>query len=52
LRRLNKEEANKITLYRPVGDSLYQLLPNSSRYVLPIPDDALNGSSIIQNDRE
>jgi hypothetical protein len=52
LRRLNQEEANKIILYRFVNDTLYQLLPNSSRYTLPIPANALDGTRIIPNERD
>lgn len=50
LRRLNMEEAH-IELSRTIGNEHYELLPNSKRYVFPIPDDALEGSNIIQNER-
>lgn len=51
LRRLNKEGAG-ILLSRKVNDKLYQLPPNDLRYTLPIPDDAIIGSKIVQNPRE
>ncbi|OQP40362.1 hypothetical protein A4D02_15715 [Niastella koreensis] len=51
LRRLNKEEAG-IILTRLVDGNTYTLLPISNKYTLPIPPDALSGSSIRQNDRE
>ncbi|MCS3795905.1 RagB/SusD family nutrient uptake outer membrane protein [Niastella sp. OAS944] len=51
LRRLNKEGAG-IWLRRKVNDNLYQLPPNDLRYTLPIPEDAITGSKIVQNPRE
>jgi hypothetical protein len=51
LRRLNKEEAG-IILTRLVDVNTYTLLPTSNKYTLPIPPDALSGTSIKQNDRE
>jgi tetratricopeptide (TPR) repeat protein len=54
LRRLNKEESAKITLYRffdgtpPIIDSL---VPNDENYILPIPPDVLALSGIAQNPR-
>lgn len=51
LRRLNKEGA-RILLSRNVNDNLYHLLPNDLRYTMPIPDDAIAGSKIVQNPRE
>lgn len=50
LRRLNKEGRN-ITLTRRLGENTYTLLPNSVRYVLPIPPDEISLSNISQNDR-
>lgn len=50
LRRLNKDGAG-ILLKRVVNDKLYELVPNSIRYTLPIPDDAIAGSQIVQNPR-
>jgi hypothetical protein len=51
LRRLNKEEAG-IILNRLIDGNIYTLLPVSNKYTLPIPPDALSGTSIKQNDRE
>lgn len=50
LKRLNLEGKN-ITLSRTVGNQLYTLAPNSARYVLPIPDDEVILSGIVQNVR-
>jgi starch-binding outer membrane protein, SusD/RagB family len=50
LKRLNKENPS-ITLTRSINGTLFKLLPGSNRYVLPIPDDALKGTSILQNNR-
>jgi starch-binding outer membrane protein, SusD/RagB family len=51
LKRLNKGGA-EITLYRKAADKLYQLPPNHRNYILPIPDNAIAGSNIIQNLRD
>ncbi|RYF26398.1 MAG: RagB/SusD family nutrient uptake outer membrane protein [Flavobacteriales bacterium] len=50
LKRLNLEGAN-ITLTRELGSQVYQLLPNSNRYAMPIPDDEIALSGIKQNNR-
>lgn len=50
LRRLNKEGAN-IVLNRVLNGQTYELLPNSARYVLPIPPDVLAMSGIQPNIR-
>jgi hypothetical protein len=50
LRRLNKEGAG-ILLRRLANGSMFQLPPNDLRYTLPIPDDAIAGSKIVQNPR-
>lgn len=50
LRRLNKDGRN-ITLIRKLGNNIYTLTPNSSRYVLPIPPDEIAISKIPQNNR-
>lgn len=50
IRRYNMEEA-KITLYRSIAGRQFELLPNDNRFVLPVPDDALMGSNIVQNPR-
>jgi hypothetical protein len=51
LRRLNKEGAG-IWLNRVVNGIVFQLPPNDLRYTLPIPNDAIAGSKIVQNPRE
>lgn len=51
LRRLNKEGAG-IQLSRAANGMLYLLPPNDLRYTLPIPDDAIAGSRIVQNPRQ
>ena len=51
LRRLNKEGAG-IMLSRVVNSKTYQLAPNDLRYTLPIPNDAIEGSLIVQNPRQ
>jgi starch-binding outer membrane protein, SusD/RagB family len=51
LRRLNKEHPS-ITLSRNVNSDVYKLPPSSNKYVLPIPDDVIKGTSISQNVRD
>lgn len=51
LRRLNKESQFAKTLRRAVGSTVYELLPNSIRYVLPIPDAEIKLTGITQNPR-
>ena len=51
LRRLNKESQFAKTLKRIVGNTVYELLPNSIRYVLPIPDAEIKLTGITQNPR-
>lgn len=51
LKRLNKEGAN-ITITRELNGITYELSPNSSRYVFPIPDDEISLSGIKQNQRD
>ncbi|SEN20793.1 SusD family protein [bacterium A37T11] len=51
LRRLNNEPAFAKTLVRQVNDQRYELLPNSPRYVWPLPDDAINFGHLTQNPR-
>lgn len=48
LRRFNKEGAN-ITLTRTINGETYTLLPNSPKYIFPIPDNEINLSGIQQN---
>lgn len=50
LRRLNKDGA-AIHLHRAIGSQLFDLPPNSPKYVFPIPFNELNGSNITQNVR-
>lgn len=50
LKRLNLEGRN-ITITRKLDNLNYTLEPNSSRYVLPIPDDEVALSGIRQNVR-
>lgn len=50
LKRLNKEN-HSITLSRTINGVVYNLPPSSNRYVLPIPANAIQGTSIEQNDR-
>ncbi|MCD0489693.1 RagB/SusD family nutrient uptake outer membrane protein [Pedobacter sp. MC2016-14] len=50
LKRFNKEGAN-ISISRSVNGQLYTLLPNSNRYIFPIPDDEISLSGISQNER-
>ncbi len=50
LKRLNEEGAN-ITLTRNLDGNTYTLPPNDPRYVLPIPDDEISLSGIVQNER-
>jgi starch-binding outer membrane protein, SusD/RagB family len=50
IKRFNLEGRN-ITLTRNLEGTIYTLEPNSSRYVLPIPDDEIALSGIEQNIR-
>lgn len=50
IKRLNKEGAS-IVLKRNLGDKEYILEPNSPRYVFNIPQDEINRSGIVQNER-
>lgn len=51
LKRLNLEGRN-ITLTRKLDNQIYILEPNSSRYVMPIPDNEVALSGIQQNIRQ
>lgn len=51
LKRLNREAAFAVTLSRNLDGKLYQLEPNSKRYVFPIPNDVIKLSGIPQNPR-
>jgi len=50
IKRLNKEGAD-ITLTRTIMGTTYSLVPNSPRYIFPIPDDEIALSGIQQNIR-
>lgn len=50
LRRLGIENRQG-NISRLVNGNIYTLRPNDLRYTLPIPNDALNGSQIVQNPR-
>lgn len=52
LRRLNKDVRFTRTLKRTVLNTTYELAPNSSKYVLPIPDEEIRLTGIPQNIRE
>lgn len=49
LRRLNKEERWKTTLYRKINNQVYQLLPNSNAYALQIDYRTIILTGIPQN---
>lgn len=52
LKRLNLQLNHQSTLFREADGEIYSLSPNSSRYVLPIPDLVVNLSTgIKQNER-
>lgn len=51
IRRLNKEPAMRRTLNREISGITYSLPPLDKRYVLPIPEDVIELSGIIQNPR-
>ena len=49
LRRLNQDSNSAITLYRNVNGSSFELLPQSTRYVFEIDQNAVNISGLVQN---
>lgn len=51
LRRLNLEAGFEKTVTHVLNGQSYILLPNDKRYVLPIPDDEIRLSGIVQNER-
>jgi tetratricopeptide (TPR) repeat protein len=51
LRRLNRDPRFSKIITRKVNGTVYQLLPNSPRYVFPIPEDEIRLSGIQQNVR-
>lgn len=52
LRRLNLATATQKTLIRNLNGSVYELKPNSLNYTLPIPENVIQVSGLIQNERE
>lgn len=48
LKRLNQEGAN-ITITRLLGGTVYTLSPNDPRYIMPIPEEEISLSHIVQN---
>lgn len=51
LRRLNKDSRFAKKLTRSINGITYELNPNESKYVLPIPDEVIRISGIPQNPR-
>ncbi|MET7000679.1 RagB/SusD family nutrient uptake outer membrane protein [Chitinophaga defluvii] len=51
LKRLNKEARFATTLTRVIGDQVYTLAPNDSRYAMLIPSSVIGLSQIPQNSR-
>ncbi len=51
LRRLNIDPKFAVTLTRVHNGNTFNLAPNSSRYVFPIPENEIQGSGIEQNAR-
>jgi hypothetical protein len=51
LRRLNKDNRFAITLTRTMNGTIYSLLPNDKKYVIPIDDEEIRLSGIEQNER-
>lgn len=51
LKRMNSNNAN-INLNRVMDNIAYHLPANSNRFVLPIPNDAIKGSDVVQNIRD
>ncbi|RKE47160.1 RagB/SusD family nutrient uptake outer membrane protein [Sphingobacterium detergens] len=51
LRRLNQDNTTSITISRRLGDMRYDLLPNDPKFVLPIPNNEIQLSGLVQNPR-
>lgn len=51
LRRLNKETRFAKVIRREIDGQIYQLDPNSPKYVWPIPENVISLSGIEQNER-
>lgn len=52
LRRLNKEEEFSKILYRHINGQIYELQPNSNRYIMPIPYASVHQSGLVNNNRD
>jgi hypothetical protein len=50
IKRLNKEGAG-ISVTRFINNKIYSLLPNDPRFALPIPEDVIALSGMVQNPR-
>ncbi|GAA4778456.1 hypothetical protein GCM10023231_01280 [Olivibacter ginsenosidimutans] len=51
LRRLNKDSRTAVTLERNLDKTVYKIEPNSLRYAFPIPDNEMDLSGLVQNER-
>lgn len=51
LKRLNKDPKTNTILKRVINNDRYELKPNDNRYIMPIPDNAINLGGIQQNER-
>jgi hypothetical protein len=49
LKRLNKEAKYQVTITRAINSVNYILLPNANAYALPIPQNEILQSGIVQN---
>jgi len=47
LKRLNKEKGLETILTRKIGDETFELLPNSERYIMPLPENVLNNTDMV-----
>lgn len=52
LRRLNLDSRFAVTLTRTYKGDTYTLPPNSSRYVMAFPQEEIDNSGIVQNERK
>lgn len=51
LRRLNNDPRFAVTIRREIDGQIYELLPNSPKYVWPIPDEVIKRTGMVQNPR-
>jgi hypothetical protein len=51
LRRLNKETGLQMPINHIINGVTYKLLPNDPKYALPIPDNEIQLSNLLQNPR-